>query len=359
MKKILSILFVLVISFQVNNIFAQGCEGDDPAAGIDSLNVYKPVVFGYLQAQYDYSLADADFQDNGFRFKRARIGVRGKVLNDFSYYFMLEASPFIGASGDAYLMDAFITYNADNWARISVGSFKQPFSLEVATPCHSLTTIDRSIVADQLVAPQRDFGLAVYGGNKFTKLNYAVALMNGSGLKVKDNNSKKDIIGRATYKIADFLTIGGSFRYGFPAKDEDNPNDPREDDHIRKTFGGEFLLNVNNLHVQGEYIYDEGDDNPAAGGGCGAEPLALDWIRTGGYIMASYDTKWKVQPVVKYEYFDPSTDVKDKDYLEMMTIGANYFFNDKVRLQVNYQAHIETINSVDNDMLLAQLQIRF
>ena len=356
MKNILYLLLVTVFSLQVNNVFAQGCEGDDPAAGTDSLSAYKPVVFGYIQSQYDYSLGDEN--ENSFKFKRARVGVRGKVKGNFSYYFMLEASPFI-SGGDAYLMDAFVTYDAGNWARISAGSFKQPFSLEVATPCHSLTTIDRSIVADQLVAPQRDFGVAVFGGNKFTKLNYAVALMNGSGLRVKDNNKKKDIIGRATYKVTDFLTVGGSFRYGFPAKDEDTPTDPRENDHVRQTYGGEFLLNVNNLHVQGEYIYDEGDDNPAAGGGCGAEPLPLGWIRTGGYVMASYDTKWNIQPVLKYEYFDPNIDVNDIGYMEMMTIGANYFFNDKVRLQLNYQAHIETINAVDNDMLLAQLQIKF
>ena len=55
MKKILSILFVLVISFQVNDVLAQGCEGDDPAAGNDSLNMYKPIIFGYIQSQYDYT----------------------------------------------------------------------------------------------------------------------------------------------------------------------------------------------------------------------------------------------------------------------------------------------------------------
>lgn len=205
MKNIIYVLFVVVISFQFNSAFAQGCEGDNPTTQNDSLKAFKPIIFGYLQAQYDYKF-NAGNDENTFRFKRARIGVRGKVMNDFSYYFMLETSPFIGSTGDAYLMDAFITYDKYNWARISVGSFKQPFSLEVATPCWNLTTIDRSIVADQLVAPQRDFGLAVFGGNKYTKFNYAIALMNGRGLKVKDDNSKKDIIGRATYKVTDFMT---------------------------------------------------------------------------------------------------------------------------------------------------------
>ncbi len=341
------IVFVLALLFLGNNAFSQGCEGDDPGTANDSINGNKPILFGYLQAQYDHTFSDPN--ESTFRFKRARIGVRGKVMDDFSYYFMLETSPFIGSSGDAYIMDAFITYDKYNWARVSVGSFKQPFSLEVATPCHSLTTIDRSIVADQLVAPQRDFGIGLYGGNKYTKLNYALALMNGRGLGVVDNNTKKDIIGRATYKITNFLTLGGSFRYGHPNTNDDS----------RTTVGGEFAMVFNNLKVQGEYIYDEGDYNRAAGGGCGATPVELGEKRDGAYIMASYDTEWNIQPVFKYEYFDPNIDIKEIGYQEMMTVGVNYFINDKIRVQVNYQAHIETYINVDNDMLLAQVQVKF
>jgi len=341
------IVFVLTLLFLGNNAFSQGCEGDMPGTANDSINGNKPILFGYLQTQYDYTFSDPG--ESTFKFKRARIGVRGKLMDDFSYYFMLETSPFIGSSGDAYIMDAFVTYDKYNWARISVGSFKQPFSLEVATPFHSLTTIDRSIVADQLVAPQRDFGIGLYGGNKYTKLNYALALMNGRGLGVVDNNTNKDIVGRATYKVTDFLTFGGSFRYGYPNTNDDS----------RTTLGGEMALEFNNLKVQGEYIYDEGDYNRAAGGGCGATPVELGEKRDGAYIMASYDTEWNIQPVLKYEYFDPNIDIKEIGYQEMMTIGVNYFINDKVRVQVNYQSHIETYINVDNDMLLAQVQVKF
>ena len=343
----LYIVFVIAFLFLGNNAFSQGCEGDEPGSANDSINGNKPILFGYIQPQYDYTFSDPG--ESTFKFKRARIGVRGKVFDDFSYYFMLETSPFIGGSGDAYLMDAFITYGKYNWAKISLGSYKQPFSLELATPCNSLTTIDRSIVVDQLISPQRDYGVGLFGGNKYTKLNYAVALMNGRGLGVVDNNSNKDIIGRATYKITDFLTLGGSFRFGYPNTNSDS----------RSTYGGEMALKFDNLKIQGEYIYDRGDYNRAAGGGCGTVPVELGEKRDGAYIMASYDTKWKVQPVFKYEYFDPNIDVKKIGYQEMMTIGVNYFFNDKIRLQVNYQAHIETYINIDNDMLMAQMQVRF
>ncbi len=343
---------MLVLLFQVNTAFSQGCEGDDEPASGDATAVPSVKIFGYVQPQFDYNFTDGN--ENTFKFKRARIGARGKIYEDFSYYFMLEASPFIGGNDqDAYLMDAFITYNADNWARISVGSFKQPFSLEVATPCHSLTTIERSIVADQLVVPQRDFGIGIYGGNKYNKLNYAVALMNGKGLQNEDNNTKKDIIGRATYKLTSNITVGGSFRYGFP-----KINNTEED---RTTYGGEFLVELDKLSVQGEYIKDRGAFDSGAAGGCGSEPLELSDVRDGAYIMASYKVNEKVQPVFRYEYFDADLNEKDVDgfYTERMTLGVNYFFNDKVRFQLNYLANIETVMNEDNDALLAQMQIKF
>ena len=350
MKSKLSILFAVTFLFQINTTFAQGCDGDEPTTN-DSVSNPGVKIFGYIQPQYDYNFTEGD-QENTFKFKRARIGARGKINEEFSYYFMLEASPFISDDQEAYLMDAFITYNADNWARISVGSYKQPFSLEVATPCHALTTIDRSIVADQLVSPQRDFGIGVFGGNKYNKLNYAVALMNGRGLKVKDDNTKKDIIGRATYKLTNFLTVGGSFRFGYPI--------PNNNDDDRTTLGGEFLVELDKLSVQGEYIYDEGAYYLGASGGCGGDPIALGEKRDGAYMMASYNVNEKFQPVFKYEFFDPNLDLKDDGtYQERMTLGVNYFLNDKVRFQLNYLANIQTVINKDDDQLLAQMQIKF
>jgi len=345
MKNKIILLFVLVFLFQVNNIYSQGCDAEEPAN--DSIPAPKIKIFGFLQPEYNYTFSEDPVST--FAFRRARIGVRGRLLDDFTYYFMLETSPFIGGVGSAYLMDAFVTWDKYNWARISVGSFKQPFGLEVATACSALVTIDRAIVSDQLVSPQRDYGLTLWGGNKYTKLEYAFALMNGRGLNVKDNNNKKDIIGRVTYKLFDFMTIGGSFRYGYPNNEDDT----------RTTYGGEILMNFNNLHIQGEYIHDEGDYNRAAGGGCGSEPLELGDERDGAYGMIWYDTKWNLQPVFKYEFFDQDLDIKGIGYSERMTLGVNYFFSPKIRLQVNYQANIETHINIDNDKFLAQIQVIF
>jgi hypothetical protein len=349
MRTKIIILFALVFALNFNTSFAQGCEDDAAPVGATSgvPSTSSSTFFGYLQPEYDTHFTDPS--SNTFKFKRARFGVRGRVNRSFSYYVMIETSDFISADGNVYLMDAFVTYDKHEWTKFSVGSFKQPFGLEVGTACHSLSTIDRSIVSDQLVAPQRDLGLMMLGGTSKTKFRYSLALMNGTGLGLTDNNTKKDIIGRMSYKLFDFMSLGGSFRYGYP---NNNDND-------RTTLGAEVQFTYNKFNVQGEYIYDEGDYNRAAEGGCGSVPLELGEKRAGAYVMATYDISDKIQPVFKYEYFDQDLDIKKIGYQEMMTIGANYFINKNTRIQVNYQNKIETGLSVDNDALLMQLQVKF
>jgi hypothetical protein len=338
-------------------ISGQGCDDDDPAEGDDE---GKPKVFGFIQPQYEFHLTEDP--SNTFKFKRARIGVKGNIPYDFKYYVVLENSSFVSQTGYPYLLDAFVSYTRFKWAKISMGSFKQPFGLEVSTACNALHTINRANVSDQIVAPQRDMGIMILGGDNESLINYKLAIMNGRGLSIKDNNGKKDFIGRLTIKPLEFLRFGGSFRYGYP-----NPaiNDTVDD---RMSFAGEVEIKFGNFLAQGEYIVDQGDYNRAAGGGCGSDPLTLGGRRTGAYVQAMYMTPFNLQPVFKWEYFYQdianSASISNVDHMYTMTLGLNYFFNDNTRLQVNYLYNAEKgVNGeyveVDNDAVLVQLQIKF
>ena len=76
--------------------------------------------------------------------------------------------------------------------------------------------------------------------------------------------------------------------------------------------------------------------------------------------MTYYSFENGIQPVFKYEFFDPDLDKKDDgSYMERMTLGLNYFYNERVRLQINYQANIQTVVNIDDDALLAQIQVKF
>jgi len=241
MKTKIIILFTFILTFSFNSAFAQGCEGDLPANSTDSgvPKTNSMVFFGYIQPQFVANFTEP--ANNTFNFKRARFGVRGRASRSFSYYFSLETSDFISADGNVYLLDAFVTYDKYKWAKASLGSYKQPFSLESVTACYGLMTIDRAIVVDQLVSPQRDYGIMLLGGDGTTKFEYRIALMNGRGLGVVDNNTRKDFVGRVTYKPFDFLAVGASYRYGYPNNNEAD----------RTTYGFEFLANYEGFALQG------------------------------------------------------------------------------------------------------------
>jgi len=343
MKKILYTLIAFAFLLAPQLLKAQGCEDSgDSDEGDDG----KPKVWGFIQPQYEYHMTDP--ATNTFKFKRARIGVIGNIPYDFSYYVIIENSAFVSASGYPYLLDAFVTYKRFKWAKFSLGSYKQPFGQEVNTACHKLHTIERAMVSDQLVAPQRDMGFMMLGGDNETFLKYSVAVMNGRGLSIKDNNAKKDIISRVVFKPLDFLSIGGSFRYGFPNTNTDD----------RITYAGEMAVEAGNFLLQAEYIYDEGDYNRAAGGGCGSDPLTLGEKRSGAYVMAMYMTNFMLQPVVKWEYFDTDQTI-DNNNMYIYTLGVNYFFNDWTRLQLNYQYKAEKGAEIPNDAILVQVQVKF
>jgi len=45
--------------------------------------------------------------------------------------------------------------------------------------------------------------------------------------------------------------------------------------------------------------------------------------------------------------------------MSVITFGANYFFNDNTRLQLNYQYKAEQGAEVKNDAIGLQLQVKF
>jgi phosphate-selective porin OprO and OprP len=340
MKRLAILLLSVIVVLFTTEVQSQGC-GDAPSdEGVQ--------VFGFIQSQYEMDFLEET--ENSFTFERARIGVQGIIPYDFSYYAVLELSPLMSSEGKAYLLDAFVTYDRFKWARVSVGSFKTPFGLETNTPCNGLITVYRSTATLQMVAPFRDMGMVFMGGDKNTKLNYQLGIMNGSGIGDSDNNKKKDIVGRITYKPIDFVQVGGSFRYGYPKE--------KHPDSVRTTFSGEVKMNYEGATLMGEYIMDEGAIEQTLGGGCGGgDLLELGNKRSGGWIAVAYKTQWDVEPVFKFDFFDRGNDLKEKE--TNLTFGINYYFNDWTRLQINYVYTADEPYEIPNDRFVIQLQAKF
>jgi len=363
-KQVIYIVSVfLIFAFTPVSLFSQGCEDVGDEEGVQ--------VKGYIQPQYSYFMNGKDSEgnsldENSFNFNRARLGVVGNIPYDISYYFFVEVSPFKGTSpaASAHLLDAFITYTRfGKYAKISIGQFKAPISLEQNTPCHALTTIYRSDVVDQLAGPQRDLGLMILGGNDTTFLRYSIAVMHGAGKGIYDNNKGKDIVGRLLIHPIEPLTIGGSFRTG-----QRNPTDLNERQNDILRIAGEFKFELKGFVLQGEYIYGQdklySTSRIPIYGGCGGiigfETKQPGTYTKGGYwIMASYKTSWNLEPVLKYDTYDPDMDLGN-DWYSNFTVGLNYFLNDWTRIQLNYIRKMEAAAiATNNDLIVFQIQVKF
>jgi hypothetical protein len=368
MKKLIFVLLAslfLIPSFT----YAQGCvepEGDE-----------RVTIIGFIQPQAEYLFNGEDILGNSLNtssiyFNRARMGATGSIPYDFSYYFMMEFSPTLGGP---YVLDAFISYKRfAPYISASIGQFKSPFGIELLTPCHKLHTINRSMVVDNLasafrVPGNRDLGLLFFGGTGDLSLfgsktknlfGYQIGIMNGSGKNIKDDNNKKDIVGRVTFHPFDFITVGANYRTGEqpPQVDGITEND------VKSRFGFDLELKYKGFLVQGEYIKGTDEGSYTTGGGCGGEIEVHQGSRNadGYFVQDAYMTPWRIQPIVRYETFNPdlSPDVTE-DIQNIVTYGVNYFFNDRVRLQINYLYKAEETARVEvpNDELLLQLQIEF
>ena len=85
MKNIISIFIVLVLVMLSSQVQAQGCDAEDPN---DTIAPPKIKLFGFIQPEYNYTFSDP--AESTFKFRRARIGVRGRLFEDFTYYFMFS-----------------------------------------------------------------------------------------------------------------------------------------------------------------------------------------------------------------------------------------------------------------------------
>ena len=374
MKKLIQFISLISmhILFSVTPVFSQGC--------IEATSDEGPQLVGYIQPEFGYYLYGTDANDNAvkpssFYFRRARVGIVGSIPYDVSYYIMAELSPVY--TGYPFLLDVYVSYApVGKYVKFSFGQFKSPFGMELATPCYALHTINRSLSSEQLAGPYRELQFMILGavGNERDVFKYSVSIMNGTGINKMDEyavdggNNQKDLAGRLVVAPWEFLEIGGGARYGLWGKKDADGNTKS-----RTRYGGDLTFEKWNFRIQGEVLFGIDEGEIAGGGGCGGKATAatLESFNKMGYmVQAMYMTPIRLEPVLKYEFYDPDgTDYKffgtTQNYTQStFTIGLNYFLNDWTRIQVNYLYNMEgktgtTVNEYNNDILMIQAQVKF
>jgi phosphate-selective porin OprO/OprP len=288
------------------------------------LNAYTQVRYTHWEERHD-----------GFRLRRARFGLRGQVIENFDYSFQVETAQ------SPYLLDARIGIKFPPHTELTLGQFKVPFSLENLTPSSGLDTINRSQTVEKL-CPGRDIGakgrdIGVILRGHIDRIEYTVGIFNGSGINRTDENDQKDIALRLVlYPVR-------SFGMGF--SHYDGKYSPYSDAPVidRDRTGVDIHFVQGPLSIKGEYLFARDGETEKYG-----------WYVQGCYSLIPE----KIQAIVKYDSLERNKNISG-DRLKVVTLGLNWFFSEKTKLQFNYEYHKREAERNSDNVFLAQLQAGF
>jgi len=271
----------------------------------------------------------------GFRISQARVILKGDILKNIDYKLQIDATQ------SPVLLDAKIGVNLSPYANLSFGQFKVPFSIENLISGSELDTINRSNTVNKLCPARdigtqgRDIGATING--KYSILEYTLGVFNGSGKNKKDTNDQLDIAGRLALTPFRSLSIGLSHYDG-----RYNP-DPGLLIEKNNRTGFDIIFLPGRFSLKGEYIvasYEQVD--------------RYGWYLQGGYYLIPKT----LEAIVKHDYYDGDR-AAPEDQIVVTTLGINYFFSRKTKIQVNYERRRGgSLESVD-DVILAQIQAGF
>jgi phosphate-selective porin len=332
-------LFLIIAFLALNTTFAQELP--------TNVNTLKERInlSGYAQTGYTY---DDRTDLSTFDIKRIIFMAEGKITDKWLCYFMYT---FGGTLTEIYSQ---YTFSPALSARL--GQFKTPYSIEnLMSPtvvelinCASLATnylagIDNS---DKLYGGTggRDIGLMIQGDLWNNLLHYQLALMNGQGINLKDQNTNKDIVGNLMVKPLKWLSVGGSFIQGKGhalATSDMVPGIVQGDDYTRNRWAAGVLVETKPVSLRSEYL--NGKDGEVKSDGF--------------YATVSYHLiPNKIDAVASYDYFNgnKSSGNQQTNYVA----GVQYWFYPKCRLQLQYT--FRNVKKGENSNLIqTQIQVRF
>ncbi len=302
---------------------------------------------GYLQAQAEFGdEGDARWTGNSvndrFYVRRARLNASGAFLEHVDFRIEVD---FAGSLGEAtglraQLTDGWANWNYYDFANLKAGQFFPIFGWEKRLAPTKLQAIEYSLAGDRLL-PDRQLGAQLWGGFLEKRMNYALGVFNGNNL----NNNWNDNENFMLVPRLEGVPLQGKL-FGQPARwalagtayySDDNryPLTPDLGVHAgTNVFAGQRTaaavdtqLQIGPFDLWAEYLFTEYDpDGPTD-----------TFSAQGWYVLAGYYVvPKKLQALVKYEQFDPNTDVSG-DATDTWTLGVSYAIKgDNLKLYLNY-----------------------
>lgn len=310
----------------------------------------------------------------GFRFRRARFGLEGRLFRRVPFEITAE---FNGAlqntpqQGLALLHDAWFGYDRYRFLQIVVGTHDVPFSRSALTGAGDSALIERPF-AVRAMAPGHQLGAHLEGHFWNNALNYYAGVYNG--LQRYDYYFQGYVENSAIYgNRFDGLTYAGRVT----SEPMGSLGRTMEDLHHGKFkiaaganafysdggtrgilgLGGDVLLHVRGLHVLGEFIANRSTPktDPTMPTTQSAVVTSYAAVLEAGYVIV----KERLGVTTRFEWLDPNTAVKNEANSWILTPGVSYHvLNDFLKAQLDY-THREELygKSLKNDSVVIQIQL--
>jgi len=318
------------------------------------------------------AMVDAAFYDkdetqlgNGAEVRRARLFAKGTVYHDWFYKAQID---FAGNSTS--LKDLYLGYSGFDSAKIKIGNFKEPFSLEELTSSKYITFMERGL--PNAFSPGRNTGLAVstHGDKWGAAAGY---FFDG----VKNDSSPKSQGWGATGRVhfapladkARVVHLGAAASYRGSDGDNEIRFRERPESHVTSTrlldtgtisgydnqtlYGAEAATVFGPFSLQGEYMQASVDVSSQ-----GSDPDFSGWYVFGSYFLTgehrpyktSNGTFGRVKPdsvvgkggigawelAARYSNIDLEDSGYEGGEEDNITVGVNWYATPNIRFMANY-----------------------
>ncbi len=160
--------------------------------------------------------------DDGLNVRRARIGVQGSFLHDFSYNVTVQFEPGAGNQfswNSVYMEEGWVAYDGLPWVTIRAGSFTPRHTLEASTSTFETPFMERASVvnlAGTLAAGESRYGV---GAEFRTDRLFGSFYVTDGQSTTRDDGQRRGLAGRVAGLLVDTdgfkLLVGASASYQF------------------------------------------------------------------------------------------------------------------------------------------------
>ena len=343
---------------------------------------------GRVHVDYAFHSEDNSDLGDGFRARRARLGLSGKI--DDNWRFQAE---YDFAENGSSANDVWLRYTGMENGNITIGHFKVPFGLEEITSSNNITLIERSLPTTTF-AQSRRMGVGYSGGGD----NWTMAVMafgqgQGSGVRSTTGDEGLGVGGRFTFTPVNngstlvHLGIAASSeqpsdkdveQVRFRTRPESRPTNVRlvdtgniGDVNRINQLGLEAAWQSGPFSIQGEYMQSDvsrGNGQPDVD--FSGWYVSGSWVITGesrgyrggvfrGVSPSGSGGAWELTARVSNVNLDDGPIQGGKE--DNWTIGVNWYANNRVRFMANYIDVSTTRQGVSNDpgIFLMRAQVAF